>query len=102
MPSLPRYRVTMTPDAEEELSAIGDFIALDSPDRAVEVLRRLHKAIRDLDIMPARFPIAREAEQVLTDLRQCVEGRYRIIFEVRSREVVVIGIRHAARQPKQL
>jgi plasmid stabilization system protein ParE len=102
MPSLPHYRVVLTADAAEELTAIGDFIKLDSPNRAIEVVRRPHKAIGDLQVMPARFPAARESGQVLADLRQRVEGPYRIIFELRKREVIVIGIRHAARRPMDL
>lgn len=102
MAAMKRFIVVMTTDAEEELNAIGDFITQDSRTRAAAVVLRLQKAICGLELMPARFPPAREAGQVLADLRQRVEGPYRIIFEIWESEVVVIGIRHAALRPMDL
>jgi len=102
MASSPHYVVIIRPEAEEDLRAITAYIATNSPDAAHQWLDLIREAIEELAYMPSRFPAAREAGQVLVDIRQRVEGNYRIIFELRKRDVIILGIRHAARRPMDL
>lgn len=50
-------RLTFTNAAERELETIGDYIAIDSPARAVTFIRELRKDCALLTSMPERHPL---------------------------------------------
>ena len=57
-----KYTVKITPYAEGAAREIGQYIAvsLQSPQAAVHTLSAIHKEIRSLVTMPARFPLILE------------------------------------------
>ena len=103
------YRVVLTERFARHLQEMGDYIAADNPSRAVTWLEEVEAKVMKLDYFPESHPYARENDSHDVELRQLVFGRgrykYRAIFTVREKEVVVLDIRHASRDkhpPKSL
>jgi plasmid stabilization system protein ParE len=104
-----RYRVLLTKRFARHLQEMGDYIAADNPKRAVSWIEEVEAKVMKLDYFPESHPYARENESHDIELRQLVFGRgrdkYRVIFTVKESDVVVLDIRHAAREghpPKSL
>ena len=87
-------RLRLSPRAAEDLEAIGDFIARDSPRRAVSFVEELLEACRTIARMPEAYPAVPELAE---GLRRAVHGRYLIFYTVRSREVRIERLLHGAR-----
>ena len=87
-------RLELSPLAESDLEAIGDYIAADSPDNALQFIRRLQEQCKRI----AKSPMAYVARPELGErLRSCAYGRYVIFFLQPGEEVVRIErILHSA------
>lgn len=96
-------RVVLTKTFSRHLRDIGDYIARDQSSHALSWLKILESKVMLLCDFPEAHPYARENTNHKIELRQLIYGRgrnkYRIIFTVRNKEVVVLDIRHAAREP---
>lgn len=71
--------VRMTPEAEADVIAIGDHIAHDSPGNARRFVVRIRERIDGLKHFPERHGPALEAKRAGVDLRQMIQGMYRIL-----------------------
>lgn len=72
-----------------------------SPTIADRWLAGLQKAIASLEKQPLRCPLAAESEKFPEEIRELLYGRrrqkYRIIFAIRDDRVVILYVRHGAR-----
>lgn len=93
--------VRITPRAFDDLDEIVAYISLDAPEAALRWRDAMLTRMGALKHSPMRHGLAPEAETVARDVRQAIQGAYRILYEVRDREVVVLGVRHSARLPLQ-
>jgi len=86
--------VELTGEAEHDLEAIGDYIALDNPIRAISFLQELRAKCLTLAEMPERFPLVPryEAQRV----RRRGHGNYLIFCRIDAEKAVVIHILHGA------
>jgi len=87
-------RLTLTPLAEQDLEAIGDFIAADHPVRAVSFIRELRAQCQRIAANPPGYRLRPELGD---DIRSCAYGNYVIFFVVLPEEVTIIRILHGAR-----
>jgi len=92
-----RRKVLITPSAEADLDSILHFIALDNPTAGRRFVGELRRRIATLTTMPERCPLAPETGMDGLELRHLIHGRYRIIFTVELKRVVVLQVRHGAR-----
>jgi plasmid stabilization system protein ParE len=95
------FRVTVAEHAEADLRAATDWIASQSPEAAARWANGFQRVLQSLRSNPRRCGHANEHQKVPFELRQLLYGRrrnYRAIFTIRGDEVVVLAIRHAARQ----
>jgi plasmid stabilization system protein ParE len=92
-----RHKVEITARAASELKEAYLWIRKDSPARAASWRKRLLAAVKTLAVFPERCGLAPESSSVEGEIRQLVFGWYRILYEIRGREVRVLHIRHAAR-----
>lgn len=92
--SLPRYRVTLTAEAERDLEAIGDRIAEADPARALSFVGELREKSLDLAEFPERFPLVPRHDA--QGVRHRVHGNTLIFYRVGPSEVVVIHVLHGA------
>lgn len=94
------FKVLLTERFSLHLMEMGDYIAQDNPQRASSWITEIENKVMKLDQFPEAHPFARENDNHDVELRQLVFGRgrnkYRIIFTVQSKEVVVLDMRHAA------
>jgi toxin ParE1/3/4 len=78
-----------------DVQAIKQFIAKDSPHAAQLVAQRLVAAVDRLILFPQSGRMVPE----LTDpqIREVVQGSYRIVYRVTKEQVHVLTVHHAAR-----
>ena len=86
------YQITVTPDAEADLSELRDYIAnvLRSPETAHSYLHHLRKEIGSLSEMPARYPFFNE-EPILPNKyhKMYIEKWYLVLYQIQDDTVYV-------------
>ncbi len=88
-------RVHWTNNAQDHLDAIYAYIAQDSPEYALRMVDRLTR--RSLQIADAPFSGRRVPEYDLEQIREVIEGPYRIIYHIKPDQIDVIAVLHGAR-----
>lgn len=88
-------KVVWTEQAFQRLAEIEDFIAQDNPSAAVKLVVKLIEKAETL----ARFPqMGRQLPEVPgSELRELIEGNYRIVYRVRNKVVEIITVFEAHR-----
>ena len=79
--------------SEIDLVVIGDFIARESPRRAVSFVRELRTAASKAATGPKLYPVRAELTK---SVRRIVHGSYAIYYTVSSTEVMIERIMHSA------
>ena len=87
-------KVHWTDTAEGHIDAIYRYIAQDSPQYARRIVDRLTRRSQQI----AKHPLSgrRVPEYDCTQLREVIEGSYRIIYQIKSGQLDVISVIHAA------
>ncbi len=86
-------RVTMSPLAERDLEAIGDYIAEDNPWRALSFVAELRAQCAKI----AKAPQAYRARPDLAEgLRSCAHGSYVIFFIATKARLTIVRVLHGA------
>ena len=97
-----KYQVDITDQADGEAEEAYLWILERSPEGAARWWNGLEAAILSLEDMPTRCPLAPENEEFEEEIRELLHGkrqhRYRILFAIREQRVVVLHIRHGARE----
>jgi plasmid stabilization system protein ParE len=85
----------ISPDAMEDLKDIRDFIALDNPTAADDVIDKLFDALEDL----AQWPGQGHTRRDLTDrnVRFWPVGSYLVVYRSDPTPLQVVAILHGAR-----
>ena len=92
-------RLLLSPRAEADLEAIGDYIARDNPKRAVSFVTELHLRCQRIADAPASFPLR---EELGAGVRMAVHGRYLIFFREEPEAVRIERVLHGARLLKDM
>lgn len=92
-------RVLWTDAAIAQLHAIYNYVATTSPEYALRLIDRLTK--RSVQIATFPFSGRMVPEYELNEIRQVLEGSYRIIYLIKDsdKQIEVLAIIHMARQP---
>jgi len=86
-------RVTLSPLAERDLEAIGDYIAEDNPSRALSFIAELRAQCAKI----AKAPQAYRARPELAEgLRSCPHGNYVIFFTATKARLSIVRVLHGA------
>ena len=87
-------RVYWTDTAEGHLDAIYDYIAQDSPEYAKRVVDRLTRRSQQI----AEFPLSgrRVPEYDIDQIREIIEGSYRIIYYIKPDQIDVLAVIHGS------
>ncbi|WJY16922.1 type II toxin-antitoxin system RelE/ParE family toxin [Pectobacteriaceae bacterium CE90] len=87
-------KLGISPLAEQDMEAIGDYIAQDNPVRAVSFMEELYQQC----LLIAETPVIyRERPELGQCVRSCSYGRYLIVFSVLDTEVRVERLLHGSR-----
>jgi plasmid stabilization system protein ParE len=87
-------RVHWTARALARLDAICSYIAKDSPPAAAAMERRLLLRSRQIAAHPRSGRMVPDYER--DDVRELIEGNYRIIYRIRTDQVDVVAVMHCA------
>ena len=88
-------RIRWTRQAREDLRAIRDFIARDAPRTASAYVQRLRRSVERLRTFPLIGQVVPELGK--EDVREIIQGNYRIIYRVGQGYVDVLTVFHGAR-----
>ena len=92
-------KVVWTEPALQDLEDIGDYIAKDSERYAQEVIRSLFEATFLIKSLPKAGRIVPEFKR--NDLRELINGNYRIVYRVVDiYRIDILTVHHSARQLK--
>ena len=89
-------RVVLTTHAKQDLTRIGDYIALDSPARARNFVRELQEKARQIGEAPHAFPLVPRYET--QGIRRRVYRDYLIFYRMEQHRVTIIHIAHGAQE----
>jgi len=86
--------VFWTDTAVAHLAAIHAFISVDSPEYAQRVVDRLTRRSEQI----ARFPLSGRSlpEAAFPQIREVIEGPYRIIYHIKPDQIDVLAVLHGA------
>ena len=87
--------IRWSPQAADDLEAIRDFIARDSPYYAKLVVQRLVAAIETFATSPQLGRVVPELRD--PSAREVIVGAYRIVYRARQNAVEIATIFHGAR-----
>lgn len=82
------------PEAEKDLEAIADYIALNNPARALSFVQELKEQCYQLLDNPKAYPLKPELGK---NLRLCVYGKYLIFYTLKANELLLVRILQGAR-----
>jgi len=87
-------KVHWTDTAEGHLDAIYAYIALDSPEYAKRMVDRLTRRSQQI----ADFPLSghRVPEYDIDQIREVIEGPYRIIYHIKPDQIDAVAVIHGA------
>jgi len=86
--------------AANDLDAVADHIAKDSPNYAASLVCEVRDAARSLSHLADRGRIVPEWDDA--SVRELFIGNYRLLYQVMERTVYVIGFIHGARDLRAL
>ncbi|WP_292231228.1 type II toxin-antitoxin system RelE/ParE family toxin [Mesorhizobium sp.] len=87
-------RLVFTAQAEMDLEAIGDHIALDNPLRAATFIQELRSDCLRLRTSPERHPVVERYRSL--GVRRHIHGRYLIFYRVSPDAVEILHVLHGA------
>lgn len=89
-------RLIWTDQAIDDLEDIGDYIAETSERYAKRTVQKLYEKTDILKSYPRSGRIV--AEKGAENVRELIEGSYRIIYEIKSSDLIyILTIHHSAR-----
>jgi toxin ParE1/3/4 len=89
-------KVHWTISAIEHLRSIHDYIARDSPSYAQIIVERLTRRSIQIEQYPLSGRPVPEAS--LPQIRELLEGPYRIIYHINAEQIDVLAVIHGAQQ----
>ncbi|MDZ8077492.1 MAG: type II toxin-antitoxin system RelE/ParE family toxin [Nostoc sp. DcaGUA01] len=91
-------KVYWTETAVENLSAIYTYIAQTSPQYAARIVDRITRRSEQI----ANFPLSRRivSEFETEQIREVIEGSYRIIYYIKPEQIEVLAVIHGSQQIK--
>lgn len=85
-------KVVWTELAVKKLEEFADFIALDKLPSALKWTEKIRKSVNKLELFPQA---GREVPEIKrNDIREIIEGNYRIIYRIESERISILTIRH--------
>ena len=88
-------KVDWTVAALGHLTDIYEYIARDSPQYALRMVDRITSRSKQIGIFPESAQIVAEYDR--PNIREVIEGPYRVIYRTESDRVVVLAVIHGAR-----
>jgi len=97
-----KYTLRYLPAAESDLVEIFDFIAQDSPNRALSYLEKLDKRVGLLEQHPLLGRVPRHPKLRAFGYRVLIVGSYLVFYVIRGRTIEIHRVVHGSRNLDQL
>ncbi len=98
-----KYHITWAAVAQSDLKQIVDYIALDSPDNAIETLKKIRQKVSELYTLPERGRIVTELkDQGIHIYREIIVPPWRIIYRISDTTVFVLSVIDARRNVEDI
>jgi addiction module RelE/StbE family toxin len=91
-------QINWTKKALKDLRAINDYISLDSTFYAVRFISKLIERVEQLTEFPESGRIVPEKKD--PEIRELIEGNYRIFYQLNKEKIIVLRIHNSARKIK--
>ena len=89
-------KVIWSPRAVARAAEVASYIAADRPDAAADWVDALFASVASLKNHPKRGRRVPEVDRPA--IREVLHGRYRVIYRVDPRQIVVLTVRHGRRK----
>ena len=87
------YKVIWTDTAENDLKAIIEFISIDSPRNALNILKKIKQKASNLYSLPERGRIVPELQsQGILQYREIIIPPWRLMYRITEREIYVLTV----------
>ena len=93
------FQVDWSPEADEDLEAISEYISRDSGFYAKAVVARIISVTKKLEEHPALGRVVPGANN--PKIRECLVYNYRIIYRLEDERVLILTIFHGKRLMKR-
>lgn len=87
-------KVIVSHTARGNLRAIRDYYAETSPAYARRVIENIYRRLQQLSRFPESGAVLEE--YAIPQIRQVIEGRYRIIYRIAADGIEVLAVRHGS------
>ena len=91
-------KINWTKKSLKDLRAIYDYISLDSRFYAARFVNKLVDRVEQLNDFPESGRIV--PEKNLPEIRELIEGNYRIFYRLRKGNITILRVHNAARRIK--
>ena len=90
-----KFIVRLASDAEDEIRGAYAWDVRNWGEDAAETwIRELYRTIFErLSLYPEQFSIAPDVDLSGREVRQLILGRYRVLFEIRGAEILILHVR---------
>jgi len=93
-------KLIWTPGAVRDLEQIHTYIAADAPRYADVVAARIVQAFEQLEDFPQSGRVVPELGR--DDVRELIQGAYRLVYQLRGDRAEILAIHHGARRFPEL
>ena len=89
-----KYKVIWADIAEKDLIEIIDYIAINNPENALKILRKIKKKALSLYYsMPEKCRVVPELKaQSITQYKELIEAPWKIIFRIVEKKVYILSV----------
>ena len=91
-------QISWTKKSLKDLRAINDYISLDSAFYATRFIYKLVQRVDQLAEFPESGRVVPEKKE--TEIRELIEGNYRIFYRLQKEKITILRIHNAARKIK--
>ncbi|NOT60282.1 MAG: type II toxin-antitoxin system RelE/ParE family toxin [Acidobacteria bacterium] len=92
-------RVILSPEAEDDLMAIGDYLMQHSPAAAVRTMKMLRQSI---DLLPSFPSLGIARDDLLLGLRCLIVKQYLIFYQPSDDLLEIMHVRHSSQSQDNL
>ncbi len=88
-----KYKVSWTETAENDLRAVVEYYADESPSRALNMLSKIKQKCSDLKLLPERGRVVPELKEFnILQYHELVIDNWRVIYKISENQVYVLSV----------
>lgn len=97
------YQIVWAGVAESDLKEIIDFIAIDNPDNALKILKKIKQSTSSLYTFPERGRVVPELQdQAILTYRELIVPPWRIVYRISAKDVYVLSVLDSRRNVEDI